>query len=222
MNRSPFILLALVPVIAFLPACTDANEGENGVNWAEQDLTLELAVPDVVGTYYSDAVMVGRLHQLVLKMDHKFHAGITVVCHTITAPCLPMQIDGTFRLVAFGEHKYMTLYEGSKLWGAYEYAKRGDNLVLYPVKVAEGSEIISIPSQPAWQLMTRAEIAWCAAPTDCPLQNLTSNSRCQGDWTCGTNWCNYVCAASPNQPPGTQNMPEPEGLLPQTRDPDPR
>ena len=221
MNRSPFFLLALIPVIAFIPACTDAAEGENGANSVEEGLTLELAVPDVVGTYYSSTKMVSHLQQLVMKMDHKFHAQVVVVCDAITAPCPAMPMDGTFRLDALANHRYLSLYSGSALWAWYEYAKRDNNLVLFPVKNVEGTGIIYFPP-PSWQVLTRSEIAWCAAPVDCPLQNLTANSRCGGDWTCGTNYCNFVCDASSNAPPGMGNDMDPAGLMKETRDPDPR
>lgn len=176
MLRAKFALLALIPVLA-AASCS----AETGDQPAETDLSIE-ARPALIGTFKSDTFTVGALVQLVLKTDGTFHSGKVIACAGFTTPCDPAQQDGVYRLSSRDSYQIMSFYDpGGTLLERYQYEIAGDSLRLRRLEMKS-----------AWRTLERANVAWCAAPSDCALQNLPVGP-CAGTWMCEENACSYTC-----------------------------
>ena len=80
----------------------------------------------------------------------------------------------------------VTLYPLGGTPDRYQYMITGDRL-----RMSRGDN--------NWTILWKTESeAWCNAPSDCPLQNL-SVGICASQWYCTANVCSYPCGepASP-------------------------
>lgn len=174
-------VLAL-PLFALLGACG----AQDPVPDTAADLATEVEVPvdtkadsttSLIGTYRGkDAVSL-----LVLKTDKGFR---------LEMPCPPnarcstptLSFDGTFRTTRSGSGiRYLVLTGGGAEWRfAYQQEAARGGLALRQVYTT------------AWSSLSRPEQAWCAAPSDCRLQNVVTPA-CVGEHTCARSACGFVC-----------------------------
>jgi hypothetical protein len=188
MARAQLALLILVPALA----CASCAGGkENPQANEEAPATAPLIVDKaLIGTFTADTMMVGKLAQLVLKTDGTFHSGMVVAC--VRPPCYPVTQDGTYKLEMREGYKYLRLFDTlGEPAGSYQYALRGDTLRLRRMGGVGGT----------WQSLMRDEKSWCAAPSDCSLQNLPVGP-CGGEWSCAQNACWWQCGPIASNPGG--------------------
>lgn len=130
-----------------------------------------------VGTYRGKEAV----HLLVLKTDRRFR---------MEMPCPPnarcssptLQYDGSFRMTRSGSGiRYLILTGGGSEWRfAYQHDAARESLSLRQVYTS------------TWSKLARPAAAWCATPSDCRLQNLTTVG-CVGEPTCAANACGFSC-----------------------------
>jgi hypothetical protein len=183
------VLIALA--IAFASAaCGEPQEpADSTSDSAEQSGSMRVGAPAYIGTFVADTGVVGELSQLVLKTDLSFHSTRVVVC--VTRPCNPVPQDGEYRVSTLDGRNYITLYRADQVIDRYEYQIQADTLMLLrsATNAAEGA------GGCGWVSMHRTTAAWCAASSDCALQNLPIGP-CAGEYICsGSSVCNWSCAA---------------------------
>jgi hypothetical protein len=191
MLRANSIKLGLIGVLA-CAACgeMDKSEDPSTVQTTQEVSSVKVIDLGLVGTFMSDTRTAGDLAQLVLKTDGSFHSATFVEC--IAPPCNPVQEDGSYRISWRDSMRYMALLDtAGTVINRYQYELRDGALrLLRQSKTIENAE----GPRPGWQVMRLDTTSWCAASSDCDLQNLPIGP-CAGQWSCGENVCNWACGS---------------------------
>jgi len=184
--KLPLIALgfaALVSLPVFGCSSADNDPGTSSPNESEiLDLDGKAdGVTKPVGTFQlSKPSTIGSrdLTTLVLKTDGTFHSEQQVMC--VTWPCDPIGVDGTFKYTksTTSSKRFLKLDDGSTKT-RYEWKM-----------TSEGTLRLRIAGSTPWFEMTPADAGWCAAPSDCGVQQLPQ-PKCPGEWLCESNTCSY-------------------------------
>ena len=180
MLRAGKTILALAPLILVgYAACADPSGNTDPSGVAQEDDAAMWAKPPLVGTFRNADKNWG-IAVLTLKTDYTYHKEDGVVC--VRAPCIGPQVNGKYTFSKRDGMNMLVLLDASGARvGVYNY-KVGDHETLY---IAErGTD--------AWQTLHHSDVAWCAEPRDCGLQDLPVGI-CSGTWTCPENVCLYEC-----------------------------
>jgi hypothetical protein len=171
--------LALAAFAATGCGATTDEDGPEIEDSADLDAKAD-GLSNIAGTWRGPSWMT----LLALKTDKTYHKEMKIYC--ITAPCDPIEENGTFKLTKSGSNKYITLKNA--LHGAgtlkYRYTLSGDTLKLQRAGTT------------TWEALTRDGTGWCAVASDCDKQNLVL-VMCVGQWSCATDRCSYQCGLAP-------------------------
>jgi hypothetical protein len=180
--RIPALTFTLTLTLALaIPACGSETTSLDPTT-GEAEEAIARNAPPLAGTYEADPFAVGDFARLVLETDGSYHASVAVRCSHDA--CVTEERSGLYRMSYSRMSTYLTLFDHRMI--GEQYQVRWDRHLLL-VRAIEAR---------AFQVLGRAEIAWCALPRDCAMQALPPGP-CAGHYECRENACAMVCSASP-------------------------
>jgi hypothetical protein len=171
------VLLRRLPAAALLllvAACATNADSSSESDEAEGEATEQQLVSNAVGTYRPEVAEGAHFEFLTLRSDRTYHASLNV-----TSPA--SQEEGKYRFAGNANGRYIVFNPGeygSVTW-RYERLPDGSLKMFWSPHTDATFRLVRSPNE-----------AWCAAPTECALQNLPQ-PRCPGTWTCESNLCRY-------------------------------
>lgn len=166
-------------VIALLALSSCSPEGSTEPPFEEAGEAASGSLERPLGTFVSTPGSRGELDLLTLEDNGSYHAVRRRAC--ASTPCAGAPEDGRYRLSERRGVRLLALSAPGRDLDVHRYQARGEWLSLAPASRA-------LPSQS----LTRAEVAWCAAPSDCDAQALPRDP-CPGYFRCEDNACSYAC-----------------------------
>jgi len=184
MLRARHAILALVPMMLVGYAACAGEDSADPTVAVEVDNAAIAARPWILGTFRDEQVNSG-VAVLTLMQDYTYHMEEAVVC--VRYPCVRPQVDGGYRYMQDNGVNYLALQDrAGRTTQVFKYKLSDNILYLAP----RGTEV-------PWQALPRSDRLWCAEADDCGLQGAPPNV-CAGEWSCGSNVCNYQCGQLPS------------------------
>jgi hypothetical protein len=174
------VSIALLATLVWFGCAADGDE--DSFDELPDDETKADTIKYPIGTYSTADEIGGAVALLVLKSDKTYYVeGYDRWIESIAGD--KYSFSGVYRFTRSGTRRYIRLEDDNRELHdrfAWEWSSDGS---LELRRVGEG----------IWNSLEPSGTAWCAAATDCRLQELV-HVACVGAWKCSSNACNYSCS----------------------------